>query len=234
MRNAMGATRMELEALTEAGVLTPRTRVQKVKKPWRLSDGVALVAELSDGAIAVEDEDKDWETLLLAYRRSGVALEDLIRNIRNERLTVGKMAGVPGFHGIVVPKSEVDILAAPLQVTRDEALEEVPGSMAAAEFGRSVGLRDGGVFQAMIEAGHVSAYQIINPRTGRLQHRMTPEDMAAFHRRFVTLTTLSAETGQHRNTLKGLLAAGRITPFSPEGQDFGAVYLRENVIGLMG
>jgi len=80
----------------------------------------------------------------------------------------------------------------------------------------------------MIKAGHVTAYQIINPRTGRAQYRMTPKDMAAFHRRFVTLTTLSAETGQHRNTLKGHLAARRIAPFSPERKDFGAVYLRED------
>jgi predicted ArsR family transcriptional regulator len=127
----------------------------------------------------------------------------------------------------------VDVLAAPARAARDEMLDEVPGSMAAAEFGRSVGLRDGGMFQALIEAGHVSAYRIINPRTGRPQHRMTPQDMAAFHRRFMTLTTLSAETGQHRNTLKGLLAARRITPFSPDGQDFGAVYLRADVASVM-
>jgi hypothetical protein len=50
----------------------------------------------------------------------------------------------------------------------------------------------------------------------------------------VTLTTLSAETGEHRNTLKGLLAARRITPFSPKGQDFGAVYLRGEVVGAVG
>lgn len=231
MRNAMGATRMELEALTKAGVLQPRTRVKKVKNPWRISDGVTLVTELSDGATVVEDEDKDWETLLLACRRSGVDLAVLVRAIRDKRLTVGQRAGEAGFHGIVVPKSEVDVLAAPSRAARDEVLEEVPGSMAAAEFGRAIGLRDGGVFQAMIEAGHVSAYQIINPRTGRTQYRMTPGDMAAFHRRFVTLTTLSAETGQHRNTLKGRLATRRITPFSPEGQDFGAVYLRGDVMG---
>ncbi len=60
---------------------------------------------------------------------------------------------------------------------------------------------------------------------------LTPGDMAAFHHRFVTLTTLSAETGQHRNTLQGRLATRRITPFSPEGQDFGAVYLRGDVVG---
>jgi hypothetical protein len=233
MRTAMGATKMELIALEDAGVLTPRTRVATVKNPWRLSDGVALVADLSSGALAVEGEDKDWETLLLACRRSGVDLAGLVRAIRDKRVTVGQRAGVPGFHGIVIPKSEVDVLAAPSRAARDEVLEEVPGSMAAAEFGRAVGLRDGGVFQAMIEAGHVSAHQIINPRTGRPQYRMTPEDMAAFHRRFVTLTTLSAETGQHRNTLKGRLAARRITPFSPEGQDFGAVYLRGDVVGVV-
>ena len=230
MRAAMGATKMELIALVEAGVLVPRTRVETVKNPWRISDGLALVAELSDSAVTVVEEDKDWETLLLAFRRSGVGFAGLVQAIRNRRLTVGQRAGVVGFHGIVVHKSEVDALAAPSQATRDNILDEVSGSMAAAEFGRSVGLRDGGVFQAMIDAGHVNAYQIINPRTGRAQYRMTPEDMAAFHRRFATLTTLSAETGQHRNTLKGLLGAHKITPFCPQGQDFGAVYLREDVV----
>jgi hypothetical protein len=62
---------------------------------------------------------------------------------------------------------------------------------------------------------------------------MKPQDMAAFHLRFLTLTTLSAETGQHRNTLKGLLAARRISPFAPDGQDFGAVYLRADVAAIM-
>ncbi|MGY6698009.1 MAG: hypothetical protein ACXIUW_18560 [Roseinatronobacter sp.] len=50
----------------------------------------------------------------------------------------------------------------------------------------------------------------------------------------MTLTTLSAETGQHRNTLKWLLAARRITPFSPEGQDFEAMYLRGDMVGAVG
>lgn len=60
---------------------------------------------------------------------------------------------------------------------------------------------------------------------------MAPADMAAFHKKFVTLTTLSAETGQHRNTLKALLASRRITPFSPDGRFFGAVFLRGDILG---
>lgn len=234
MRTAMGATRMELIVLSEAGVITPRTRVETVKNPWRIADGKALVAELSNGAVAVEDEDKDWETLLLAFRRRGIPLTELVQAIRVGRLTVGQRAGVPGFHGIVVPKSDVNTIAAPSRAARDLVLEQIPGSMAMAEFGRSVGLRDGGVFQAMIETGHVLAYQIINPRTGRTQYRMTPADIAAFHHRFLTLTTLSTETGQHRNTLKGIIASRRITPFSSEGQSFGAVYLRGDLVEILG
>lgn len=233
MRTAMGATRMELMALAEEGLLIPRTRVEKVKNPWRISDGVAFVAALSAGACHVTEDDTEWETLLLACRRSGVPLSEFVRAIGDQRLTVGQRADVKGFHGIVVPKSEVEVIAASARAVRGKLLEKIPGSMAAAEFGRSVGLRDGGVFQALIDAGHVPAHQVVIPRTGRPQYRMAPEDMAAFHRRFVTLTTLSAETGQHRNTLRGLFAARRISPFAPDGQDFGAVYLRADVAAVM-
>lgn len=100
----------------------------------------------------------------------------------------------------------------------------------AAWFGRSVGLRDEGYFLALVEAAHVPAVQMVNPATGRPQHYLRPEDMAAFHRRFVTLTTLAAETGRHRNTLRGQLAAGGVARFAADGRSFGPVYLREEVV----
>ncbi len=233
MRNAMGATKMELIALAESEVLRPRTRVEKVKNPWRISDGIGLVNELSDGAIAVDDDDEHWETLLRACRRREIGLDELIHRVRDRRMTVGYRNGEVGFHGLVVPKSEVDAIAPKARSVPSTVSMTLRG-MAAAAFGRSVGLRDGGVFQTLIEAGHVSARQIINPHTKRKQYWMEPEDMAAFHRQFVTLTTLSAEKGLHRNTLKGLLASGKVSPFSPDGQEFGAVYLRDDVIKVDG
>jgi hypothetical protein len=151
------------------------------------------VGELSDGATPVRADDTGWETLLRACRRREVGLNDLIERIRDKRMTVGQKAGEAGFHGIVVPKSEVNAIAPKPEAIFSAVSEELRG-MAAAAFGRSVGLRDGGVFQAMIEAGHVPAFQIINPRTRRSQYWMTPEDMDAFHRQFATLTTLSTET----------------------------------------
>lgn len=233
MRQAMGATKMELIALAESGILRPRTRVEKVKNPWRISDGVKLVSELSSDAITVEADDTKWETLLRACRRSGTRLDDLIARIRDKSLAVGRKSGESGFHGIVVPKHDVDALATLAQSTPKTVSATLPG-MAAASFGRSLGLRDGGVFQAMVEGGYVPASRIINPQTKRPQYWMTPENMTAFHRQFVTLTSLSAETGQHRNTLKMQLAAKTAPRFCPEGQDFGPVYLRDDVIKILG
>ena len=68
-----------------------------------------------------------------------------------------------------------------------------------------------------------------NPTTGRQLYWLSAEDIASFHGRFVTLTTLSNETGLHLNTLKNQLEASRVARFGSRDKDFGAVYLREEV-----
>ncbi len=226
MRKAMGATKHELVALEEESLLNPRTRVDKIKSPWRLTDGTELVTELLTSAVPVAQGDGEWETLLLARRRSEVSLSALVEAIREERLSVGQRMGVPGFHGIVVNMKEVDSLVATLRPSEKPVEVELPGVASAAEFGRSVGLRDRGDFLALIEAGHTPALHCTNPRTRRAQYRVSADDISSLHRHFVTLKTLSEETGYHRNTVKSLLAASCVARFAPGGQDFGQVYLR--------
>ena len=226
MRQAMGATRQELVALEEEGVLAPRTSVAKVKNPWRPSDGVALVDELRALAGPVAADDDGWETLLRARSRTRCRLADLILAVREGRLPVGRREGVPGFHGIVVPKDAVSRFVRAADAQQDG---EAPFPVSAAVLGRSIGLRDGG-FVGLIEAGYTPARQALNPRTGRLQYWVDAEDIAAFHRRFVTVTTLSAETGHHRNTVRSLLTASKISRFAPGGKDFGRVYLRSEAM----
>jgi hypothetical protein len=102
------------------------------------------------------DDDTHWETLLHAGRRRKIGLNDLIERVRDKRMTVGQRNGESGFHGIVVPKSEVEAITPKPGTIHGTASEELRG-MAAAAFRQSIGLRDGGVFQALIEAGHVSA-----------------------------------------------------------------------------
>ncbi|MFG6637929.1 TniQ family protein [Sulfitobacter sp. 1A12126] len=233
MRKSMGATHKELVALENEELLIPRTKVKKIKSPWRISDGTVLVAELLKNSIVVGENESGWETLLHASRRRAITLKGLVCAIEDGQLTVGQRVGIKGFHGIVMQKAEVNLLAGPRTRVGDEVLNYEAGSMSAAEFGRFIGLRDGLALLALIKAGYVSALLIKSPRTARLQYRMTPKDMADFHQRFVTLTTLSAETGEHRNKIRGIFKAARVAPFSPDGQDFGAVYLRADVSGLM-
>ena len=230
MREAMGATKAELAALEEERLLIPRTRVAKVKNPWRISDGLSFVGKLAANATPVAENDLAWETLLLARKRTQVTLADLIAAIHDVRLVVGQRAGVEGFHGLVLRMTDVDAL--PPSRPRAKASDAVAavGMTSAARFGRSVGLRDEGSFLALVEAGHVPSMQMVNPATGRPQHYLRLEDKAAFHRRFVTLTTLSAETGLHRNTLRGQVAAAGVAPFAAGGRSFGPVYLREEVV----
>src|SRR5690606_12796247 len=64
MRKAMGATKGGLAALEEEGLLIPRTRVAKVKNPWRISDGLAFVSDLAVEATPVAEDDREWESLL--------------------------------------------------------------------------------------------------------------------------------------------------------------------------
>jgi hypothetical protein len=230
MREAMGATLRELMALEDEGLLIPRTHIAKIKNPWRVSDGTAFVAELLTGAVPVVEDDNDWETLLQARKRTRVGLSDLIQAVREEQMSVGQRMGGTGFHVIVVQNSQVDLLASlrPKPSIPNEVLS--PGEISAAEFGRTVGLRDHGYFIALVEAGQTPALQHMHPRTKRVQYRLSAEDISSFHRRFVTLTTLIEETGYHRNTLKTLLAAARVDRFFPEDQDFGPVYLREEAV----
>lgn len=207
----------------------------KVKNPWRISDGVGFIAGLCQRAIPIADNAPEWETLLLARKRTRVSLRDQVDAIHDKRLTLGKRSEVRGLHGLVVKKSEVDRLRISRTMNSHPKAENVaksghPGLMSAAEFGPSVGLRDHGNFISLIEAGHTPAVRHTNPETGREQYWLSAEEIASFHARFVTLTTLSDETGNHRNTLKSLLQASRGPRFVPSDQDFGPVFLREEAI----
>jgi hypothetical protein len=154
----------------------------------------------------------------------------MIAAIRAGRLPAGQRTGVRGFHGLVIPKACVDGLARREDSARAHPAGEDPSRVSAAAFGRSIGLRDHGGFLALIEAGHTPAQQALNTKTRRLQYWLAVEDIEAFHQRFVTLTTLSAEFGHHRNTIRGLLAASRVSRFAPDGEDFGPVYLRSEAL----
>lgn len=229
MRRSMGATKMEFTALETEGFLTPRTRVTGIKAPWRISDGLALVNELQEKAIPFAADDPAWETILHAARRRELGIRTIIASIRSGEIQVVKRAGIDGFNGLCVWRADVDRLAKPVPVEESS----LSGTIAAAAFGRAVGMRDKGLFLAFVKAGHTPTAEIEHPKTRQMQHRMTPGDGAAFHRRYLTPTTIESEFGLHRNTSLAILKAGGVARFSPDGVDYGAIWLRSEAAPLI-
>lgn len=88
-------------------------------------------------------------------------------------------------------------------------------------------------FLRLFEAGHVSARWISRPVTGADILYLPDEDIAAFHSRFMTPVTMQAEFGLHWRTCIARLNAAKVSPFAPEGQDFGAVYERQQVEAVL-
>ena len=49
----------------------------------------------------------------------------------------------------------------------------------------------------------------------------------------MTLTTLAAESGSHRNTVAARLKAAGAHPFAPGGEDFGQIWLRKEATAAL-
>jgi len=55
---------------------------------------------------------------------------------------------------------------------------------------------------------------------------LSPENIASFHARFLTTQSIALETGQHLNSVLAALKAVGVKRFTPDGKDYGPIYLR--------
>jgi hypothetical protein len=228
MRKAMGATLSQLKSLETDGVLVPRIDVPTIKSPWRLADGLALVQELSVLSSVTTLSDNRWEAIQRAKKRSKICVGAIITAIREGQLQLGRYSDVAGYAGFCVMKSEIDELG----LVENEQPDFDYITLAA--FGRSVGMRDRGWFKSLVDGGHTPATRILHPTGDREQLTVSTADAAEFHKRFFTAATMEKEFGVHRRTLLAKLRSACIGAFTPGGQDFGKIYLREDVEIIFG
>lgn len=227
LRNAMGATRNELDALAADGVLLPATAVPTVRRRWRREDGLTLVTELMALVQAGPILQDEWETLQMASARSGLRVGAIIGAIRKGMLRLRVQMGVEGYHGLAVQKEEIDLLA--LQGSPADAQGLTP----ATEFSRTISRRGRDRFIALLEAGHSPSVRMTAPKDEACVFYLRASDIQAFRERFVTLPMLIERFGEHRNTILARLRKARLRPFAPEGVSYGHIYLRKEVeLGL--
>lgn len=208
---------------------TPRIKQRQIDSPWRLSDGIALIEELLDISLEVHNSTQDWEDIQSASKRKRLKVGTIIEAVRARRVTLGRMPGMMGYRHFLVLKSSIDDLAKEERAGRTEPTTGI-NEITAASFARGIGMRADGWFHSLFEAGHVSGTWKRHPITNVRTLCLSLEDIEAFNKRFITPTQIRAETQLQRPTtcLAHLRKAG-ITPVSPEGRHFGALFLRKEV-----
>lgn len=232
MRSVLGTTIAQFRSLCDAGLLQPAICSPKVKSPWRISDGLALLAELDARSCLLSPISEDWETIQLASQRSGLEVGDIIAAVRNGRIQIGRDPEMYGSRGYLVLKDDIDDIAGE-QPHRRRRADSIPSGELASRYAMSVGIKAKQWFLKLYEAGHVSARWIPHPIAGTDVLYLTDEDITAFHDRFMTPVTMQAEFGLHWRTCIARLNTAKISPFSPNGQDFGKLYERRDVEAVL-
>jgi hypothetical protein len=219
----IGATQYQLASLAEDNILRPRINVPTIKAPWQIADGMALIGDLQEMASSIQRNDRRWETIQMARRRSDLSVGTLIAAVRARQLQVGHREDLWGYAGFSVLKSEVDALKS---LRKDEHQDSM---ISGAAFARSVGMRHKGWFEKFMAAGHITGTRMLHPKIGGTRVYVSQKDIVKFHARFKTASTMEREFGLHRRTLLAKLKAAHIKAFAPNAQDFGALYLRKEV-----
>ena len=68
-----------------------------------------------------------------------------------------------------------------------------------------------------------------NPKTNAEQKYISPEDARSFHRTFFTPRTMALAYQRSWQSLMADLRAQKVSAFSPDGEDYGSVFLRSEV-----
>ncbi|MEP1495727.1 hypothetical protein, partial [Pseudophaeobacter sp.] len=223
MQHEMGATFMKFKSLAEDGMIKPRIQVATINSPWRISDGIALVEELLEIAQPVAPTNTKWEGIQQAKKRTGLWVGKIIEALRNGELQLGHYTNVEGYAGFCVLKTEINGMRPPKQKVTDQEF------LTAYAFGRSVGIRISGWFKKLAAEGHTPETLTPHPKGDPDQSYLSPDDITQFHKRFMTPATMEQKFGQHRKILLGKLRAAGVETFAPNGEDYGPVYLRNEV-----
>ncbi|MEJ6389800.1 TniQ family protein [Gymnodinialimonas ulvae] len=223
MQRRLGCGEQQLEALVEAGILTPRFPPDVTRRPWNPADAEAFLERLYALAQDIPTEDQEWEQVHRASVRCRVKIDKVLKPIWDGALAVGRRRDLRGYASVFVRRSEVDVLVRP----------ERPDHRTLSEFASEVGLNKHREFRLLVDHGHTPVTVIYNPQTHRRDHYVTEDDAAAFHARFTTLKLLSTRLGQSSRSISQRLKAAGIERFQPSDIDFGPVYFLEDVAPLL-
>ena len=216
----LNMSRSQFDLIVEDGFLKPALETRDTKNIWDPKAGQEFLESILAGAEPQRQAQHGWEHIAKSAMRLKQRPGALIQAIQDGLiLRIGKHMDFEGYASIYVYHNEV---ATALE-------QDQPNAMTLEVFAKAVGIRQPSYLNRLISKGHTPASQLKNPKTNAMQPYITAENAKQFHRKFCTLRTLSKATGQSWQKIAGSLAAADILPFSPNGEQYGKVYLKTDV-----
>lgn len=213
-------SRSQFDLLVEDEILKPTLTDAGTKFVWDPRDGRAFIDKLLLGAQLIPSSLYGWEPIAKAAQRLKIRPAEIIKAIWDGRIRrVGKNVHFDDYRSIHVQHDEVIMAFGDTE----------PVEMSIEVFSKSVGLANPVYLNRLIRNGHMTATKIRNPKTRALQRYITNKDAAAFHGKFMTLRTLAKSQGTSWQKITAALRANNVSQFSPDGKDYGNLYLKADV-----
>jgi hypothetical protein len=214
LQAALGLDRSLFNGLRKDGFFEPTLNGPDHKPLWDSAAASAFLDRLLTGAESIYVPRHDWCGLAKAAQRLKVRPGEILNLIQTSRLKrFGKYQGKNGYDALLIPINEAE-----------RALQRPSAAGQSIElFAKTVGLRPTAAMK-LIRGGHIPTTAGQNPKTKAAQRFLSPEDLAAYHARFVTLRALARHLGKSWQLLNAELTSDSIAPFSPDGMELGAIY----------
>ena len=217
---ALCMSRSQFNLLVTDDVLIPAITPTGTKNIWSPHHGQAFLDGILQGAELLRQAQHGWEHISKSAQRLKVRPKAIIEAIKDGRINrVGNHSDFDGYAAVYVYHDEV------ASVLNGEAAP----ALSIEVFGKAVGANQLPALRRLVVNGHTSATSMRNPKTNAVQNYFSAEDTSAFHARFFTLRTLSKFSEMSWQQSARFLRENGILRFSPDGVDYGIIFLREEV-----
>ncbi|HBB85615.1 MAG TPA: hypothetical protein DC031_20690 [Sulfitobacter sp.] len=218
MREHLGISLGQFELLVYKKILEPAVPQTVSKLQWDIADADALLGALTKDAPTVTSPEPDWIPLGVAAGRARVDIAHAIDAAREGVIKVALKDGLVGYAAIYVRQNDMNRLR-----------KKGPELKSLGAFAKEIGLHHSGALTALFDAGHIKATKLFNPLTHRDGIYVTDADIAAFHAKFTTPKLLSNREKMESRLIARKLRNAGISRFAPDSQNFGPVYLVDDV-----
>lgn len=218
MREHLGISLGQFELLVYKKILEPAVPQTVSKLQWDIADADALLGALTKDAPTLTSPEPDWIPLGVAAGRARVDIAHAIDAAREGVIKVALKDGLVGYAAIYVRQSDMNRLR-----------KKGPELKSLGAFAKEIGLHHSGALTALFNAGHIKATKLFNALTQRDGLYVTDADLAAFYAKFTTSKLLSNREKMESRLIARKLRNAGISRFAPDGENFGPVYLVDDV-----